>query len=290
MHGWEGVTAVYYLPGPRPALVETGPASTLDRVLAGLEEAGVRDLDWVVLTHVHLDHAGAVGHMAERFPRARIVVRVEGAPHLVDPRRLWASAARLYGDMEGLWGRMLPVPEDRVVAVSSDGPVADLGDGRTLEAVYAPGHAGHHMAILLKERGDLFAGDALGVYLPDAGVIWPATPPPEFHLDLALESIDRLRATGPRRVFPTHFGPVPEPGAAFEEAASRLRGWVALAEEVSGSGGGVAEVAEAFRRQAGLDFPDLGPRLFAKFEQATSCELNAAGIVRYLTKHRAAAG
>src|SRR2546426_5729251 len=101
MHGAPRVTAVYYLPGPRPAIVETSAATSVDRVLDGLSAAGATRLDWIVLTHIHLDHAGAVGHLAAAFPSARVVVRVEGAPHLVDPSRLWASASRLYDDMEG---------------------------------------------------------------------------------------------------------------------------------------------------------------------------------------------
>ena len=125
MNGWERITAVYYLPGPRPAIIETAPATSLEHVLSGLEEAGAADLDWIVLTHIHLDHAGAAGHLAQRFPRARVVVRAEGAPHLVDPSKLWQSASRLYDDMEGLWGRMIPVSPDRIDAVSTDGVVAD---------------------------------------------------------------------------------------------------------------------------------------------------------------------
>ncbi len=119
MHGIQGVTAVYYLPGPRPAIIEAAPATSVGHVLAGLSAAGVCELDWIVLTHIHLDHAGAAGHLAQRLPRARVVVREEGARHLVDPSRLWASAARLYPDMEGLWGTMLPVPAERMEETAS---------------------------------------------------------------------------------------------------------------------------------------------------------------------------
>src|SRR2546421_2472725 len=129
MHGTKGVTAVYYLPGPRPAIIEAAPATSLTHVLAGLSAAAVTDLDWIVLTHIHLDHAGAAGHLAQRFPRARVVVRAEGAPHLVDPSRLWASAGRLYPHMEGLWGGMLPVPPGPLPAVSAGGVGARPGGG-----------------------------------------------------------------------------------------------------------------------------------------------------------------
>lgn len=286
MHGLEGLTAVYYLPAPRPAIIETGPASSLDHVLVGLKEAEVSDPDWIVLTHIHLDHAGAVGHLAQRYPRARIVVRAEGAPHLVDPTRLWESAGRLYPDMDRLWGRMVPVPEERIDVISSDSTVADLGDGRSLEAVYAPGHAKHHMALIDRSRGDLFVGDAIGVYLQEAKVIRPATPPPEFDLEANLETIGKLRALGATRVFPTHFGAVPDNEAAFDEGAQRLEQWVAVAAEVVEAGGDVPEVVEAFKDRTRADYEHLGEALLDKLEQTTSFELNALGIVRYLRKRQ----
>ncbi|MGH2771140.1 MAG: MBL fold metallo-hydrolase [Actinomycetota bacterium] len=284
MHGCPGVTAVYYLPAPRPVLIETGPASSLARVLEGLAEAGVERLDRIVVTHIHLDHAGAAGHLSQRYPEARVVVRAEGAPHLVDPTRLWASASRLYEDMEGLWGRMLPVHPDRIEPVASDGVVADLGDGRELVAFHAPGHARHQMALFESRRRDLFVGDALGVYLPRTMINRPATPPPDFHLEASLDTLERLAALEARRVFPTHFGPLPDPHGAFGEAARNLRRWVAVAEEVARSGGRLAEVVAALQAE---DEPlGLDPESLERLDQATDHSLDAKGILRYLTKHR----
>jgi glyoxylase-like metal-dependent hydrolase (beta-lactamase superfamily II) len=290
MHGAEGVTAVYYLPGPRPAIIETAPATSLTHVLAGLSAAGVTDLDWIVLTHIHLDHAGAAGHLAQRFPRARVVVRAEGAPHLIDPSRLWASAARLYPDMEGLWGSMLPVPPDRIDAVSTDGVVADLGDGRRLEAIYTPGHARHHMALFEPGSGDLFTGDAAGVFLEEVGAVHPATPPPEFDLEAGLESLRRMQALRAKRAFPTHFGPSSlEPDQLFDEAAASLRRAVALAEQVVVAGGGVPEISGRLREEELAALPRLleDTALADRLGQTTSYELNAAGIARYLSKRQA---
>ena len=283
MHGWEESTAVYYLPGPSPAIIDTGPGSSIEMALRGLEEAGVRTLDWIVLTHIHLDHAGAAGHMARAFPEARVVVRAEGAPHLINPERLWASASRIYGqDMARLWGDMLPVPEDRVVPISQDGPVADLG-GRQLVSLYAPGHAKHQMALLDTPEGNLFVGDAIGIRLPGTGAIRPVTPPPEFDLELTLETIRRLRVLGPKRVFPTHFGPVPDPDQAFEEAAGRLNQWIEIAELVFRNRGGVNEIAQALRSHRDAFYPNLKRALIPKFESAASYELNARGMLRYFT-------
>lgn len=284
MHGWPGITAVYYLPGPHPALIETGPGSSIDSVTRGLDEAGVDSIEWIVLTHIHLDHAGAVGHLAGRFPSAKIVVRQEGAAHLVDPSRLWASASRIYQDMDAMWGRMIPVPEDRIVSISGDGPIADLGDGRRLQAVYSPGHAKHHMAVFEAGNADLFTGDALGVYLPEARAIRPATPPPEFDMEVAISSIRMLSKLGAARVFPTHFGPVPEPRSAFDEGESRLRQWVDAAAVVRAAGGGQPEIAQSFRDRRDEFYPGLDEALLDKFDQTTSYDMNAMGIERYLRK------
>lgn len=283
MHGWPGITAVYYLPGSMPAIIETGPGSSLAKIEQGLDEAGVEDLAWIILTHIHLDHAGAVGHLAKRFPNAKIVVRVEGAPHLVDPSRLWASAGRLYGEMEKLWGEMLPVDEERIIAVDSDGVVADLGD-RTIKAVYAPGHAKHQMALWDEGSGDLFTGDAIGVYLPEADLIRPATPPPDFDMEVSIKTVHNLKVLSPRRVFPTHFGPVPDPEAALDEAELRFRQWVGAAEPIFARGGDALQIAEAFRENRDEFYPGLDPALVEKFDNTTSYELNAAGIHRYLRK------
>ena len=287
MHGLAGVTAVYCLPGPRPAIIETGPSSSLPAVLAGLESLGIDRLDWIIVTHIHLDHAGAAGHLAQRFPEARVVVRTEGARHLVDPSRLWASAARLYDNMDQLWGPMLPIDPERIDAVSADGVVAELGDGRVLEAVYTPGHAAHHMAIWEPGGGDAFTGDALGVFLAEMGAVHPATPPPEFDLEVALDSIARLRRLGPLRVFPTHFGPLAgRLEERFDQAGDCLHQAVGRAVQVVGRGGGIAEMAAAFREDQQAGFPGLDALVAERLSHTTSHELNARGIARYLSKVR----
>ncbi|MEX2588489.1 MAG: MBL fold metallo-hydrolase [Actinomycetota bacterium] len=282
MHGWAGITAVYLLPGPNPAIIDTGPGSSVEHVLSALDAAGVDSLAWIVLTHIHLDHAGAAGHLARRFPEAKVVVRREGARHLADPSRLWASAARLYPNMEELWGQMLPVDPDRIIAIDEDGPAVELGGGRRLEAHYAPGHAKHQMALLDSDSGDLFVGDALGVRVPDAGVVRPATPPPEFDLELLINTAQRLRKLGPGRALPTHYGPAPDVDEIFEEAPRRFTQWVEAAERVYAAGGGLQEMIEDFRARRPEFYPDLDPEVVEKFEYSCSYDLNARGILRYL--------
>lgn len=292
MHGRDGITAAFVVRGERAtALVETGPKSTYDVVVAALDDAGVRELDWIVVTHVHLDHAGAAGTLARRWPRARVAVHSVGAPHLVDPAKLWSSARRIYGDdMERLWGGIDPIEAERVRALD-DGDTIDLG-GRSLRAVETPGHAYHHHAFLDDATGALFTGDALGVRLPDAGVIRPASPPPEFHLERALGSIERIRKLAPTRLWFTHFGPH-DAGAGgsgvdqtCERAGEALRTWAGWVDDARRDGRSVDDVSADVARRARADMEaSLAPETVDRLEDTTSYRMNVWGYMRYFDKH-----
>ncbi len=185
--GMDQLTAGFLVDGPMPALIETGSQSSVPAVNAALAALGLgpADLRWIIVTHIHLDHAGAVGDLARDFPSATIVVHERGARHLVDPSKLIDSASRVYGPLlDSLYGRMTAVPEDRLIA-AADGFRVDVGNGRELVLVDSPGHAKHHHAVLDEQTGTLLVGDAVGVLLPDIGVLRPATPPPDFDLEQA---------------------------------------------------------------------------------------------------------
>lgn len=294
MHGHPGITGAFLVRGEKTALVETGPKSTVEHVLAGLEEHGVEQLDWIVVTHIHLDHAGAAGTIARRFPKAQIAVHEVGAPHLVDPAKLWKSAARIYGDdMERLWGGIDPVDQSRIRALE-DLDVVDLG-GRTLTAYDTPGHAYHHHAFLDDATGTLFAGDALGVRLPDIGIVRPATPPPEFNLELALESIARIKDLRPSGVCLTHFGPnedglfplgVEDLCEASAEALVRWAAWVREARDQTDELDQAAKLVAEKARVAIEDHVDDAQ--IERLEQTTSYWMNTWGYMRYLDKQKQA--
>ena len=183
--GWERVTAGYLIEGSAPVLIETGSQSSVPALLAHLARFGLGadDLAGVVVTHIHLDHAGGVGDVARAFPKATVYVHPKGARHLADPTRLVDSAARVYGPLlDSLYGRLDPTPAERI-HVLEDGEEIRVGPTRSLVAVDSPGHAKHHLALHDSWSGILFAGDAVGVKLPDAGVLRPSTPPPDFDLD-----------------------------------------------------------------------------------------------------------
>jgi glyoxylase-like metal-dependent hydrolase (beta-lactamase superfamily II) len=279
--GWERVTAGYLVDGPAPVLVETGSQTSVPsllRTLAGIG-IGADDLAAVVVTHIHLDHAGGVGDVATAFPKATVHVHEKGARHLVDPAKLVASAAMVYGDLlDTLYGRLTPTEASRV-KVLGDGETVDVGGGRTLTAVDSPGHAKHHLAVHDSESGVLFAGDAVGVRLPDAGVLRPATPPPDFDLDLALRSLHRFAERRPTGVALAHFGLVPDPLDSLDEAESVLRRWAHVAETAWREG---HDIAEALSHAFAHELDGVDPAHREKLETLNGIHSNAAGFRRWL--------
>jgi glyoxylase-like metal-dependent hydrolase (beta-lactamase superfamily II) len=279
--GWDNVTAGYLVVGPEPVLVETGSQSSVDSLLASLAELDVApaDLAGIAVTHIHLDHAGGVGDVARAFPNATVYVHEKGARHLVDPERLVRSAAQVYGDLlDSLYGRLDPTPQERI-HVLEDGEAITIGPNRTLTTVDSPGHAKHHLALHDSESGLLFAGDAVGVRLPDAGVLRPATPPPDFDLDQAITSLHKFAERRPTGIALAHFGLVPEPMSTLEEAEGILRRWAEVAEAAWQEGNDIADALDAaFSGElAGTD-----PLAREKLETLNGIHSNAAGFRRWL--------
>jgi glyoxylase-like metal-dependent hydrolase (beta-lactamase superfamily II) len=294
MCGRERATSAYLVEAQQPALVETGPTTSLAAVREGLATLGVapNDLAHIVVTHIHLDHAGGAGALAPHFPRAKVWVHERGVPHLADPTRLVQSAVRIYGEerLSEMFGPVDPVPSDRLTAMR-DGDTVDLGD-RSLAVLYTPGHAGHHVCLHDSATGGMFVGDALGVFLPDVKVLRPASPPPEFDLELAVASIERVRSMSPTLILFSHFGPAPEVDHLTALAIRRLQKWTAVVEDAMRQTDEVAEVVSRLRSATASELraAEAGPTeepaegLEDRYELLSSYEMNALGLIRYLTK------
>jgi len=295
-NGHPGTIGVFLLalPDGGHALVETGPGITIPEVSAGLTAAGasLTDLRYVLVTHIHLDHAGAAGAIA-RLSGAELIVHEVGAPHLIDPSRLMASATRVYGDaLAGLWGTMEPAPAATVRAVAGGERLA-LG-GLRVDVHYTPGHASHHVSYLTGD-GTLFAGDVAGVLLAGCPIIRPALAPPELDLEAAENSLATLRALRPDRMLLTHFGPVPDVDAHLTAVAQRNRLWEAAV--IAGLDAGEDQATLTRRLQAledrELDEAGVAPGIAARYKQTSDAAMTVGGLSRYLTKfhpERLAAG
>jgi glyoxylase-like metal-dependent hydrolase (beta-lactamase superfamily II) len=290
MAGYRQITAGYLIRADRPCLVETGTAPSAPVVrdaLAGLG-VGPGDLATVVVTHIHLDHAGGVGDIATMFPSAEIVVHERGARHLADPSRLMNSARLVYGRaLEPLFGELKPTPADRIRSVEQRGSI-DLGGGRSLNSHYSPGHAKHHVGLIDSASGDLYVGDAAGVFIQETRDLRPASPPPDFDLPVALDSLRLFAALAPTRLLFSHFGPVGDVGPTLERSAEELNVWVDETRRARGEGldldHTVAMVRERTRhRYRSLD-PGADREISTKAERISSTKANVEGILHWLDK------
>jgi glyoxylase-like metal-dependent hydrolase (beta-lactamase superfamily II) len=281
--GWSRMTAGYLIEGTEPILVETGSQSSVPALLEALDHHGVNanDLAAVAVTHIHLDHAGGVGDVARAFPKATIHVHPKGARHLVDPSRLIDSAGQVYGPLlDSLYGRLEPTPSERI-HVLDDGEPIPVSPNRSLITIDSPGHAKHHLALHDTESGILFAGDAVGVRLPDAGILRPATPPPDFDLDQAINSLQRFLERRPSGVALAHYGLVPDPLATLTEAQDILRRWADVADAAYRDG---RDIAEALDEAFGAELKGTDPAEREKLETLNGIHSNAAGFRRWLEK------
>jgi glyoxylase-like metal-dependent hydrolase (beta-lactamase superfamily II) len=290
MAGYDGITAGYLIRGERPCLVETGTAPSAPLVRDALAALGIgpADLATVVVTHIHLDHAGGTGDIAAMFPAAEVVVHELGARHLADPSRLMASARMVYGDeLDGLFGALAPTPAERIRTVETRG-VVDLGGGRRLDSHYSPGHARHHVGLVDSASGDLYVGDAAGIYIQETGDMRPATPPPDFNLEVALESLRTFAALQPTRLLFSHFGPVTDVAQTLDRSAAEINLWVAETRRARGAGmdldHAAAMVAERTRQRYAALAPEADPAIAAKFDRISGAAANVAGIMHWLDR------
>ena len=249
-------------------LIDPGPTSCLATLLDAL---GDRRPRVVLLTHIHLDHAGATGSLVRRWPDLDVYVHERGAAHLIDPSRLVQSAARLYGaDMDRLWGEMEPVPERNLTVLSGGERLL----GGSFEVAYTPGHASHHVSY--RHDGTAFVGDVGGVRITPDAVVVPPTPPPDIDVEAWHESLDLIAAWKPQRLAMTHFGSSDAVATQLAEVGSRLDAWAELARDQDRESF-IAEVRGQILREAGAE-------LAATYEQAAPAEQLYAGLERYWRK------
>ena len=262
--GAERTIGVYLLDTSQGlSLFDCGPSSCIDALKAGLGERGaeLRDVRNLLLSHIHLDHAGAAGSLVREHPELRVFVSEVGVPHLADPSRLERSARRLYGDaFDGLWGEVAPVPRENI----------QVADGRAagLEVFPAPGHASHH--VCYDDGSTIYAGDAAGVRIQPARTVMPPTPPPDLDVEAWYRTLEEIERRAPERLALIHFGLAEDVGRHLAELRERLDAWSRLVEEGADERAFVAAVRD-----------DLPPEDVDRYDRAMPFWQSYAGLRRY---------
>jgi len=281
--GMAGTVSAYLVKGPRPTLVDCGYASSFENVLAGLAEAGVMptDVRYIVPTHVHLDHAGAIGHLIRKMPNAQVIAQERGAPHLVDPTRLVESATKVFGrTIIEMYGAPMPVPADRITAVGEEAHL-DLGDGLTATVMHSPGHAPHQISVMLDKTRALMTADAVGIVYPGLKALIPTTPPPSFNPSELVATVSSLRQTTPAELLVPHFGARKDVDWVFDRTAGLVKEWVERVGVLRKKGMSLDEVSEAMERDVVREAGVAELPIYA----TVSVRASVMGIMHYLDKN-----
>ena len=274
-------TAVLDSPGG-VALVDPGPTSCLPTLIDRLAAGGIstREIQAILLTHIHFDHAGATGSLVREHPHIRVFVHEKGAPHLIDPTKLVASATRLYGDqMDTLWGPLVPIPAANITPLAGGERIEAAG--RRLEVAYTPGHASHHVCYFDPQSRVAFVGDVGGIRIASSFVL-PPTPPPDIDIEAWVASVERVQAWHPETLMLTHFGPVDHPVPHLQQVLERLHRNAALAKSILDREATDAERVAAFSQELHRDLRrELTEAEASHYELAVLAQHCWLGLARY---------
>jgi glyoxylase-like metal-dependent hydrolase (beta-lactamase superfamily II) len=283
MIGLEKYGCLYVFKTPKPAIIETGFSTTAPQTIAGLKELGIRleDVAYICPTHVHMDHAGGTSALAEACPNAKIICHHLGVPHLIDPSKLIESVKRAVGALFPYYGEMKPVPAERFIQVHG-GEIFDLGAGYQLEVIDSPGHAPHQACFYEPKTRGLFCADAVGIYRRGLTGFTLTTPPPAFHFEHWLETLDRYKQLQLDWLYMTHFGVQGEPYKLIDQYRELMTEWVEEVEQKKRVLKDDASVKQFFVEKETPFLKDFYDPMMILSE----VEMNVQGVLLYLKKRR----
>ncbi len=258
--GVENFIASYLLRGTKAtAIIETGPTCSIPNLLSGLKEIGIKneDINYIMVSHIHIDHGGGAGTLMQHLPNAKLIVHPRGAPHIINPEKLWDQSKQVLGEVAIAYGKIEPVPENRIIT-PSDGTLFDLGGSVQVKALETLGHASHHLAFFESDSQGIFQGDAAGIYFPQLDVTIPTAPAP-FHLEITLASLEKLTRLQPKHLYYTHYGPVSNAVERIERYEAQLHLWASVVSEAVKRGDTIESIHEQIlqkdpQMKAAIDF------------------------------------
>jgi len=258
--GVENFIASYVLRGTKAtAIIETGPTCSIPNLLTGLNEIGVRnqDIDYIMVSHIHIDHGGGAGTLMQHLPTAKLIVHPRGAPHIIHPEKLWEQSQQVLGEVATAYGKIEPAPENRVIA-PSDSTLFDLGGTVQIKVLETLGHASHHLAYFDSDSQGIFQGDAAGIYFPQLDATIPTAPAP-FNLEMTLASLEKLAQMQPKWLYYTHYGPVENAVKRIRSYEAQLQLWAHVVSQAVKRGDTLESVHEQIlqkdpQMKAALDF------------------------------------
>jgi len=282
--GFKNLIASYVLTGAKTIIVETGPTSSIPNLLLGLKEIGVKteDVAYMALSHVHLDHGGGAGTLLKRLPNAKVIVHPRGAPHLLNPEKLWLQSQKVLGHVAEIYGKPEPLPENKIIP-ATEGMILDAGNNVRLKVVETLGHAAHNLSYRELLNNGVFTGDAAGIYLNEFDVVIPTSPPP-FRLDIALASLNKLISLKPAFLYYSHFGKASNAMQRLKDYRAQIQLWASIATEGVQNG----HSTEAIRERILTEDPAM--RKIASFLKAhpifmkTAVENSVQGFIDFAAK------
>lgn len=285
--GNSNTVAVYVVKGGRrTAVIDCGFASTYGNVMQGLRQLGIEPsrVDYLIPTHLHLDHAGAAGHLVRYMPRARVIAHERAVPHLIDPTKLVESAVTVFGEkLVQMYGKPLPIDKDKITAVGEESHI-DLG-GATLTTLHAPGHAPHQIAVLFEEEHLLFSADAVGMVFPSFPTLVPTTPPPSLDPVKLVQTLEMMRQTDPKMLLVPHFGVRKDVGLVLDRTKEKTEEWVDEVRKLNDMNLPLERIVDELKRKI---TEETGiPAGFPAFVNVM-IRASAMGILSYLNKASAA--
>ncbi|HJT55917.1 MAG TPA: MBL fold metallo-hydrolase [Ktedonobacteraceae bacterium] len=286
--GEDNIVGSYLLAGKNElVIVDPGPGSMTEELFAAVRMLGFEPeaVTWLLITHVHLDHAGAAGSLVRQLPNVHVYAHSRGAPHLLDPSKIVASASRIFGErMPLIWGEVEAIPQERLYNIDGDGVLEAAG--RRFEVYYTPGHASHHIIFFDPHSGELFAGDVAGVLLPGIDYVRPSTPPPDLDLEAWSKSIDVIKQLHPNVLYIGHFGAIRNPIQHLEQLRERLFVWGGDVLKGMQEGREETEIAEDLlaRVQPELLQAAMDANLLERKDITTNYLMVVRGYMRYWRK------